>query len=267
MLEVTRLQLAIQGQTKVHDISFSLAAGERVGLLGASGSGKSLTARALLGALPASTQVSGSIRFCGEEIAHSPVQRRPARSRLAAIFQDSSTALNPLVTVEKQLRMAMQTTGLAPHQVRRSLRALLLSVGFDDADVILSRYPGELSGGQRQRVCLSLALLCQRPLLIADEPTTALDVISQEQVLNTLRAYSCNHPNSALLFITHDIAVAASLCHRLLVMKDGHIVEQGDTRTLIDHPQHEYTQALVHAARQQHQALAVPAPPTLQWAS
>ena len=264
MLEVTHLQLAIQGQTKVHDISFSLAAGERVGLLGASGSGKSLTARALLGALPATTQVSGSILFCGEEIAHRPVQRRPARCRPAALFQDASTALNPLVTVEKQLRMAMQSTDLAHQQ---PLHALLLSVGFDDPEMILSRYPGELSGGQRQRVCLSLALLCQRPLLIADEPTTALDVMSQAQVLSTLRAYSCSNPDSALLFITHDIAVAASLCHRLLVMKDGYLVEQGDTRTVIDHPQHEYTRALVQAARQQDQVLAISSPPTLQWAS
>lgn len=267
MLEVTHLQLAIQGQTKVHDISFSLAAGERVGLLGASGSGKSLTARALLGALPASTQVSGSILFCGEAIAHRPVQRRPARCRPAALFQDASTALNPLVTVEKQLRMAMQPTVLDHHQARQSLRALLLSVGFDDPEAILPRYPGELSGGQRQRVCLSLALLCQRPLLIADEPTTALDVISQAQVLSTLRAYSCSNPDSALLFITHDIAVAASLCHRLLVMKDGHLVEQGDTHTVIEHPQHDYTRAVVQAARQLDQALTISSLPTLQWAS
>lgn len=263
MLEVTRLQLAIQGQTKVRDVSFSVAAGERVGLLGASGSGKSLTARALLGALPTGTQVCGSIRLHGEEIAQSPIQRRPARCRPAAIFQDASTSLNPLVTVGKQLRMAMQSTGLSP----QPLHALLLSVGFDDPEVILSRYPGELSGGQRQRICLSLALLCQRPLLIADEPTTALDVISQAQVLNTLRAYSHDNSDSALLFITHDIAVAASLCQRLLVMMDGHIVEQGETRTLLTHPRHAYTRTLVDAARQQHPMLAIPSPPSLQWAS
>ncbi|MFP1914792.1 ATP-binding cassette domain-containing protein [Lonsdalea quercina] len=263
MLEVTRLQLAIQGQTKVRGVSFSVAAGESVGLLGASGSGKSLTARALLGALPAGTQVCGSIRLCGEEIAQSPIQRRPAQCRPAAIFQDASTALNPLVTVEKQLRMAMHSPYLSP----QPLRALLLSVGFDDPDVMLSRYPGELSGGQRQRICLALALLCQRPLLIADEPTTALDVISQAQVLNTLQAYSRDNSDSALLFITHDIAVAAALCHRLLVMMDGQIVEQGDTRTLLNHPRHAYTRALVNAARQQHPMVAIPSPPALQWAS
>ncbi|MFP1784998.1 ATP-binding cassette domain-containing protein [Lonsdalea quercina] len=263
MLEVSRLQLAIQGRTKVRGVSFSVSAGESVGLLGASGSGKSLTARALLGALPIHTQVCGSIRFFGEEVAHRPIQRRSAWSRPAAIFQDSSTALNPLVTVEKQLRMAMQSAGLSP----QPLRALLLSVGFDNPDVILPRHPGELSGGQRQRVCLALALLCQRPLLIADEPTTALDVISQAQVLNTLRAYSLDKPDSALLFITHDIAVAAALCRRLLIMKDGHIVEQGDTRTLLAHPQHPYTRTLISAAQQQHQTLAMLSQPSLQWAS
>jgi len=245
VLDVRQLTLSIDGSRKIHDVSFSLAPGERVCLLGGSGSGKSLTARCLLGALPIGSQLSGSIRLQGHDVAGLPLSRRPPDERPAAIFQDSATSLNPLFTIEAQLRMALKR-----QPTHRSLPDLLRSVGFADPHTVLARYPGELSGGQRQRLCIALALLCERPLLIADEPTTALDVVTQAQVLHTLLARLQQSPHTGLLFITHDITVAAMICQRALVMENGRLVEQGEMRRLLTHPRHSYTRALVSAARQ-----------------
>ncbi|WP_050569857.1 ABC transporter ATP-binding protein [Dickeya sp. NCPPB 3274] len=245
MLDVRQLTLCIDGDLKIHDLSFSLAPGERVCLLGGSGSGKSLTARCLLGALPIGSQLSGSIRLQGHDVAGLPLSQRPPAERPAAIFQDSATSLNPLFTIEAQLRMALKH-----QQTHQALPDLLRAVGFSDPHAVLTRYPGELSGGQRQRLCIALALLCERPLLIADEPTTALDVVTQAQVLQTLQDRLQQSPRTSLLFITHDITVAAMVCQRALVMENGRLVEQGEMRQLLTHPRHSYTRALVSAARQ-----------------
>lgn len=245
MLDVRQLALCIDGEHKIHDLSFSLAPGERVCLLGGSGSGKSLTTRCLLGALPIGSQLSGSIRLEGHEVAGLPLSQRPLSKRPAAIFQDSATSLNPLFTIEAQLRMALKH-----QQTYQALPDLLRAVGFSDPQAVLTRYPGELSGGQRQRLCIALALLCERPLLIADEPTTALDVVTQALVLQTLQDRLQCSPRTSLLFITHDITVAAMICQRALVMEGGRLVEQGDMRQLLTQPRHSYTRALVSAARQ-----------------
>ncbi|WP_189315139.1 ATP-binding cassette domain-containing protein [Pectobacterium peruviense] len=242
-LQVENLSLSIGGETKVSDISFTLSAGERVCLLGASGSGKSLTAKAVIGTPPAGCQISGSIKVNGEEVGQLKALARPHTSRVSAVFQDSATALNPLMPLGKQLSLALKSPSSA------KLSALLAAMKLDDIPNLLQRYPAELSGGQRQRICITLALLGKTRLLVADEPTTALDVITQQQVLQVLQERSAQPGAPALLFITHDIAVAAQLCQRGLVMEHGQIVESGSMQQLLNAPQHSYTRSLVAAAR------------------
>lgn len=243
ILQVENLRLSMGGETKVSEVSFTLFSGERVCLLGASGSGKSLTAKAVIGTPPAGCQVSGSIRVNGEEVGQLNALARPQTGRVSAVFQDSATALNPLMPLGKQLSLALKTTSSA------ELSALLSAMQLDDIPNLLQRYPAELSGGQRQRICITLALLGKTRLLVADEPTTALDVITQQQVLQVLQERSVQPDAPALLFITHDIAVAAQLCQRGLVMENGQIVESGSMLQLLNAPQHPYTCSLVAAAR------------------
>lgn len=243
ILQVENLNLSIGGETKVSDISFTLFAGERVCLLGASGSGKSLTAKAVIGTPPSGCQISGSIRVNGEAVSQLKALARPQASRVSAVFQDSATALNPLMPLGKQLSLALKT----PSSIE--LSALLAAMKLDDIPNLLQRYPAELSGGQRQRICITLALLGKTCLLVADEPTTALDVITQKQVLQVLQERSAQPDAPALLFITHDIAVAAQLCQRGLVMENGRVIESGSMQQLLNAPQQPYTRSLVAAAR------------------
>ncbi len=219
------------GRTRIVDHAcFEIPDGRRLGLLGASGSGKSLIASALVGQLPPGITCTGRILVDGHEVAGVPTPRRPRSARPAMVFQDSATALNPMVTVGRQLR-----TPDAP--------ALLERVGLRDSARILASHPLELSGGQRQRVCIALALARESSLVIADEPTTALDVISQARVLDALREAA------SLLFITHDIAVAAHLCDHLLIIDSGRIIESGSTATVLDNPVADRTRRMVDAAR------------------
>ncbi|MBL0866692.1 ABC transporter ATP-binding protein [Pectobacterium carotovorum] len=243
ILQIENLSLSIGGETKVSDISFTLFAGERVCLLGASGSGKSLTAKAIIGTPPSGCQISGSIRVNGEEVSQLKALARPQVSRVSTVFQDSATALNPLMPLGKQLSLALKTTSSS------ELSALLAAMKLDDIPNLLQRYPAELSGGQRQRICITLALLGKTRLLVADEPTTALDVITQKQVLQVLQERSAQPDAPALLFITHDIAVAAQLCQRGLVMENGRVIESGSMQQLLNAPQQPYTRSLVAAAR------------------
>lgn len=250
ILTVENLSIAIGEKTPVSSISFALYPGERVCLLGASGSGKSLTAKAVIGTSPPGVQLSGTIALNGTEVSQLRALARPASSRVAAIFQDSATALNPLMKIGKQLSLALKIP-------RAELSSLLNAMQLSDIPDLLQRYPASLSGGQRQRVCIVLALLGQTRLVVADEPTTALDVITQHDVLQVLRARSSLPGAPALLFITHDIAVAAQLCQRGLVMENGRIVESGTMHQLLNAPQHAYTRSLVAAARRADAQLTV----------
>ena len=236
-LSVTDLALSIGGRQLVHPLSFSVGAGERVALLGASGSGKSLTAAALAGSLPDGISASGSVTFAAG----------PGRGHAALIGQDPATSLNPLVSVGKQIAIPLRKAGLSRAEARAEAGRLLAQAGIGEPARILPRYTGQLSGGQLQRICIALALACGSSVLVADEPTTALDAVTQLKVLATLRAWEAE--GRCLLFITHDLTAAASLCTRALVMEAGQIVEQAPMGELLRSPQHSYTRRLVHAAR------------------
>lgn len=245
---VQDLSVSLHGRPLVDGLTFDLAPGEKVALLGASGSGKSLTASALLGTLPAGMDVSGRLLLDGRDV---PLARRRPGSAgsgtLAAIHQDPTTALNPLVPLGKQLAIPLRREGHSVSEARERAAGLLASVGIGDPSRVLASYSGELSGGELQRVCIALALACRPKVLVADEPTTALDMVSQAKVLDVLaRPSAAGH---ATLFITHDLAVAQALCSRALVMSSGRIVEQGPTDTLLAQPSHTYTARLVEAAR------------------
>ena len=249
-LEVTDLRITIGGRTIVNGTSFSVRSGQRVCLLGESGSGKSLTASAVLGHLPANAVTSGSIKVNGVEVLGVPASKRPDEARVAMVFQDSAVALNPLVRIRDQIIEPLRRhRGLSRDDALRAAVELAESVGLPDPETIIDRFSAELSGGQRQRICIALALACNTRLMVADEPTTALDVVTQQRVLGVLKRYTAGQHTPALLFITHDFAVASELCSDSVVMKDGNIVEQGQVHSIFADPKDPYSRQLIRAAR------------------
>lgn len=229
----------------VHGVSFTMADGERVALVGASGSGKSLTIAAILGMLPAGLTASGQVTVAGVSSLGSQHGRRvSARSQVGAVFQDPRSSLNPACRVESQLLEPLRSRGVSRDEAVQAALDLLSRLDFDDPAVILRRYPGQLSGGQRQRIAIAVSLIHSPRLLIADEPTSSLDTAVQASVMSLLRDVV---GPSALLFITHDIAAAAALCDRVIVMHDGRIVDQGPLDELLSHARHEHTQSLIAA--------------------
>ncbi|PNI09215.1 hypothetical protein CXX84_07795 [Arthrobacter sp. AFG7.2] len=235
-LSVKDLKLSLHGRALVHPLTFTMEKGERVALLGASGSGKSLTAGALAGSVPDGITAGGTITF--------PAGSEPGHAGL--IRQDPATSLNPLVPVGKQLLIPLRRSGFRRTEAQAEAARVLALAGIEDPARILRRYTGELSGGQLQRVCIALALASRGSLLIADEPTTALDAVTQLKVLTTLRTWATE--GRSLLFITHDLTAAAALCTRALVMESGRIVEEASMAELLRNPQHPYTQRLLKAA-------------------
>ncbi|RLP12196.1 ABC transporter ATP-binding protein [Propionibacterium australiense] len=236
ILTVRDLNVTAGQRALVRGLSFSIAAGECVALLGASGSGKSLTAESLLGTLPAGLERTGRIELDGADVSHA---RPQDRAGMAAVFQATATALNPLMRVGGQFRLA----GHEPHEVA----ATLADLDFDDPDRVLGSYPMQLSGGQRQRVCLALAVMCRPRILVADEPTSALDTVSQAEVISAVRDQT-GPGRAALLFITHDVALASGLCERAMVMHEGRIVADEDIATLLARSGEDYVGRLVSAA-------------------
>lgn len=230
--------------------------GRRVALLGASGSGKSLTVLALLGLLGPQFGVQGSLRVAGREL---PWRQAPGRRPgMAAVFQDSQAALNPVVRLDRQLLPAVaRRRHVGTAAAGRIVADLLDEVGFEDPERILGAHPSQLSGGQRQRVCLALALAASPDLLVADEPTTALDMISQRHVVDALRRCT-GEGRSSLLFVTHDLAVAAELCDDVVVLAHGRVVEAGPMQQVVRSPRAAFTASLVDAARAGLRPVAAP---------
>ena len=236
----------------VHGVSFRIGQGETLALVGESGSGKSVTALSTVGLLPDSAQVTGSARFLGQELVGAgPARLRQIRgNQISFIFQEPMTSLNPLHTLERQITESLELhQGLRGEKARARVIELLQKVGIRDAEDRLGAYPHQLSGGQRQRVMIAMALANGPKLLIADEPTTALDVTIQAQILDLLAELKRSEGMS-LLFITHDLAIVRRIADRVCVMQGGAIVEQGETAALFAAPRHPYTQKLLAAEPQ-----------------
>ncbi|GHE96412.1 peptide ABC transporter ATPase [Aliiroseovarius zhejiangensis] len=236
----------------VRGVSFQVNKGETVAIVGESGSGKSVTALSTVSLLPDSAQISGSITYDGREmIGASPATLRDVRGNdISFIFQEPMTSLNPLHTIEKQLTESIELhQGLRGDAVRARILELLNKVGIRDAETRLAHYPHQLSGGQRQRVMIAMALANGPELLIADEPTTALDVTIQAQILDLLADLK-ESEGMSLLFITHDLGIVRKIADRVCVMKDGVIVEEGPTAELFANPRHDYTRTLINAEAQ-----------------
>ncbi|MGM1017761.1 MAG: ABC transporter ATP-binding protein [Actinomycetota bacterium] len=249
-LEVTDLVIEIDGRRVVDGVTFAVPDGARLGLIGESGSGKSLTALAILGLLPEGAVASGSIRWNGTELIGMP-DRQLARLRgdeIGIVFQEPRTALNPIRTVGRQIAESVRIhEGLGRRDARARSIAEADRVRLPDPESLVDRYPHQLSGGQRQRVAIAMALACRPRLLIADEPTTALDVTIQAEILRLLLAL-VSEEGMSLVFITHDLAVLAQVATHGVVLEDGRVVESAPVSTLLHSPTSPITQGLLRDA-------------------
>jgi ABC-type dipeptide/oligopeptide/nickel transport system ATPase component len=254
LLDVQDLTVVFEGArapvTAVDHVSFQVAAGETLGLVGESGSGKSVTAFSILRLVqPPGRIVSGRVIFDGRDLLalSEPDMRQVRGARISLIFQEPMTALNPVMRVGDQIAEALTVHGLADaREARARAIELLDAVRITDPGRRVRDYPHQLSGGMRQRVMIAIALACRPPLIIADEPTTALDVTIQAQVLELLRELK-ERFQLALLLITHDFGVIAEMADRVAVMYKGQIVETGPVRRILREPTHAYTRALLAA--------------------
>ena len=253
LIEFDRLSVQFateQGVARaVQEVSFAIHAGESVAVVGESGCGKSVTALSLMGLLPPAPacRLGGEVRLdAANLLALPPAAWRPLRGRdIAMVFQEPMSALNPVLSVGEQLMEPLLThRQLSPAAAWQQAIALLQQVGIARPEAIAASYPHQLSGGMLQRVMLAIAISCQPRLLIADEPTTALDVTIQAQILDLLRRLQ-QASGMALLLITHDLGIVAEMADRVVVMYAGRVVETGSVRDIFRHPQHPYTQGLL----------------------
>ena len=254
LLAVRDLRIAFSGHEAVQGISFDIAPGETVGLVGESGSGKSATSLALLRLLPPTATITGGLQLTCEPnpntedlLTLSENQMRAHRGRsIAMIFQEPMTALNPVMRVGRQIAEAVlaHTPRISRIELNTRVLAALHEVALPDPERRLNDYPHQFSGGKRQRLMIAMALINRPRLLIADEPTTALDVTVQAQIIALLKRLHREHGLS-MLFISHDLAVVGQIADRILVMRHGRIVEQGTTHQVLTAPQHDYTRQLL----------------------
>jgi oligopeptide/dipeptide ABC transporter ATP-binding protein len=247
LLEVSGLTVTLPAGTVLRDVSLSLGAGEALGLVGESGSGKSMTVRAISRLLPPKAAATGSVRFDGTGVGTlSGTALRAFRSSVAVIFQDPRAHINPVRRIGDFMTEALRAQGVARAEALARAAALLGEVGIGNAAARLRQFPHELSGGMLQRVMIATALLTEPRLLLADEPTTALDVTTQAEVMAILDELRRDR-GMALLFITHDLELAAAICDRTAVMYAGQVVEVRQSDVLHDDPLHPYTAALTAA--------------------
>ncbi len=254
ILEVRDLEVEFSvddGKIKVLDgVSFQVAPGQTLGIVGESGCGKSVTSLAIMGLLPRphGQVVAGSIRFQGEELLSLPPDQmyKVRGNRISMIFQEPMTALNPVQTVGAQLMevFSLHRPDFSKAERKEAAIAMLQKVGIPEPAQRFAVYPHNLSGGMRQRVMIAMALACEPDLLICDEPTTALDVTIQAQILDLMKALQAQ-TGMAIIFITHDLGVVAELCDEVVVMYAGRAVERADIFELFDHPRHPYTHGLM----------------------
>jgi peptide/nickel transport system ATP-binding protein/oligopeptide transport system ATP-binding protein len=270
LLELRGLTTAFQTErgenTAIEDVSFDLNAGEILGIVGESGSGKSVTALTIMGLLPQPPAriAAGSVRFAGEELITAS-QKRMEKIRgagISMVFQEPMTSLNPVFTIGEQIMETVRAhEGMSANDQRDRAIEMLERVGIPSATKRLNDYPHQLSGGQRQRVMIAMSLACRPKLLIADEPTTALDVTIQAQVLDLLMDLR-DELGMAIMFITHNMGVIAEVADRVLVMYAGRMVERASVANLFDTPQHPYTKGLLACVptleQDRHRLIAIP---------
>ena len=257
LLEVKDLKVEFNnrsGRTEaVKDISFDLDEGEILGLVGESGSGKSTAALCLMGLLPGSASCSGSVVFEGEELISADFDklRRIKGSRISMIFQEALSSLNPLVRVGKQVEEMLKLhpdpeNPLSKEQRKKKVLEMFSFVDLPDPEDIYKKFPHELSGGMQQRVMIAMALICSPKLLIADEPTTALDAKVQDQILDLLKNIN-EKTKTAIIFVSHDLRVIRRLCSGVMVMYEGRIIERGSVEEIFENPKEDYTKKLIAA--------------------
>ncbi len=259
LIEVNKLSVQFQTPdgllTAVNDISFSLNRGQTLGIVGESGSGKSQTVLAMMGLLAINGAASGRAVFDGQDLLTLPAPElnRIRGNRVAMIFQDPMTSLNPYLTVERQMTEVLELhKGMTRGQARARAIQALDSVKIPEAAKRIGMYPHEFSGGMRQRVMIAMALLCEPEVLIADEPTTALDVTVQAQIIALLRDLQRDF-GTAIVMITHDLGVVAGLCDEVMVLYGGRVMEQGSAESIFYRPSHPYTVGLLGAIPRLHQ--------------
>ncbi len=256
LLDVRDLRVSFLGQDKqwletVKGVSFAIAANQTVALVGESGSGKSVSSLAVMGLLPKQTSridANSQISFAGKDLLHMPLAERRAfyGREIAMIFQEPMSSLNPVFTVGAQIAEVLRLhMGMNKKQARARTLALLQEVGIPEPETKINAYPSMLSGGQQQRVMIAMAIACEPKLLIADEPTTALDVTIQKQIIELIQALSRKH-QMAVLFITHDLALVGEIADQVIVMRAGTIREQGEVRQVLEGPVDAYTKALLY---------------------
>jgi peptide/nickel transport system ATP-binding protein len=250
LLSLQNLSVHLDDVPIVSGVNLDIDRGERVGLIGESGSGKSLTALAVMGLLPQTLAISGHVLFDGEDLLRAPERRLCALrgSRLAMVFQEPMTALNPTMRVGKQIAEVLRIhRGEDRRTAMEHAVDLLARVEFPAPSKQARQFPHQLSGGQRQRAVLAMAIACDPDLVLADEPTTALDVTVQAQMLELLGRL-VDEENAALLLISHDMALVSTMCERIIVMYGGRIVEGGPAGDLMNSPKHPYTEGLLATA-------------------
>jgi peptide/nickel transport system ATP-binding protein len=248
-LVVDDLTVRVGAIETVHQLGFALEAGQRTGLIGESGSGKTLTALAIMGLLPDGLSATGGVFFRGRALMTLSERElcQIRGDRLAMIFQEPMTALNPVMNIGDQVAEPLRLhRHLRGNQARSAAQQALERVKLADASEKMHVYPHQLSGGQRQRAMIAIATACSPEVLLADEPTTALDVTVQAQILDLLVGL-VEERGSSLLLITHDLPVVANVCQRVLVLYGGYLVEEGSVEEVFSHPRHPYTRALLDA--------------------
>lgn len=253
VLDVKDLQIEFkideQYYKAVQGVSFHIQAGETLGIVGESGCGKSVTSLAVMGLLQSPTKISGEILYNDRNLLEVPdgQMRKIRGNEIGMIFQEPMTSLNPVHKIGRQIGETLVLhRGMTPRQALRESVEMLKRVGIPRAEQIIDEYPHQLSGGMRQRVMIAIAMACSPSLLIADEPTTALDVTIQAQILELMKTLAKEHGTSIML-ITHDLGVVAETCERVAVMYAGRVVEEGPVRKIFHNPQHPYTRGLLNS--------------------
>lgn len=248
MLEVKNLKVSFEGKYAVNDVSFELNSSEIVGLVGESGCGKSLTAYSILGISPPESILNGEVIYGGENLLSLTEEdkRKIRGNKISLIPQDPLSALNPVFTIGDQIIEVLEThKQLSYSQSKNIVEKTLDSVNVPNSSFRLNDYPHQFSGGMRQRVLIAMALVCEPDILIADEPTTALDVTIQMQILELMK--DLKNKGKSILLITHDLAVVSNICDRVYVMYLGRIVESGKTSEIFSNPKHPYTIGLLNS--------------------